>query len=122
MQFCKEYNAATQDKVGTVIPVEITCFEVGSLSAFVLANDGPANVYASSWSHKSISKVGMLYSLQRINSVITLMLQDRSFTFILKTPPASVLLQKAAGVGKGSGTPNSVKVGQVTRAQLKVQL
>ncbi|BDA47311.1 50S ribosomal protein L11 [Coccomyxa sp. Obi] len=71
MQFCKEYNAATQDKVGTVIPVEITCFE------------------------------------------------DRSFTFILKTPPASVLLQKAAGVTKGSGTPNSAKVGQVTRAQLK---
>ncbi|EIE18523.1 LSU ribosomal protein L11P [Coccomyxa subellipsoidea C-169] len=71
MQFCKEYNAATQDKVGTVIPVEITCFE------------------------------------------------DRSFTFILKTPPASVLLQKAAGVQKGSGTPNTAKVGQVTRAQLQ---
>ncbi|KAK9902055.1 hypothetical protein WJX75_002753 [Coccomyxa subellipsoidea] len=71
MQFCKEYNAATQDKVGTVIPVEITCFE------------------------------------------------DRSFTFILKTPPASVLLQKAAGVAKGSGTPNTAKVGQVTRAQLR---
>ena len=50
------------------------------------------------------------------------MLQDRSFTFILKTPPASVLLQKAAGVQKGSGTPNSAKVGQVTRAQLKVQV
>lgn len=48
-------------------------------------------------------------------------LQDRSFTFILKTPPASVLLQKAAGVAKGSGTPNSAKVGQVTRAQLKVR-
>ena len=49
-----------------------------------------------------------------------LLLQDRSFTFILKTPPASVLLQKAAGVAKGSGTPNSAKVGQVSRAQLKV--
>ena len=48
------------------------------------------------------------------------LLQDRSFTFILKTPPASVLLQKAAGVAKGSGTPNSAKVGQVSRAQLKV--
>ncbi|CAK0783323.1 hypothetical protein CVIRNUC_006522 [Coccomyxa viridis] len=71
MQFCKEYNAATQDKVGTVIPVEITCFE------------------------------------------------DRSFTFILKTPPASVLLQKAAGVAKGSGTPNEKKVGKVTQAQLR---
>ncbi|KAK9836178.1 hypothetical protein WJX81_007174 [Elliptochloris bilobata] len=71
MAFCKEYNAATQDKVGTIIPVEITVYE------------------------------------------------DRSFTFILKTPPASVLLQKAAGIEKGSGTPNTVKVGSVTRAQIK---
>ncbi|KAK9805257.1 hypothetical protein WJX72_009264 [[Myrmecia] bisecta] len=71
MQFCKEYNAATQDKVGTIIPVEITVFE------------------------------------------------DRSFTFILKTPPASVLLQKAAGIQKGSGNPKSQMVGQVTKAQLK---
>ncbi|KAK9861712.1 hypothetical protein WJX84_010097 [Apatococcus fuscideae] len=71
MQFCKSYNAATQDKIGTVIPVEITVFD------------------------------------------------DRSFTFVLKTPPASVLLQKAAGVEKGSGTPNSVKVGKITMDQLK---
>lgn len=71
MQFCKEYNAATQDKIGTVIPVEITVFE------------------------------------------------DRSFTFILKTPPASVLLAKAAGIPKGSGTPNSQKVGKVTQDQLR---
>ncbi|DBA70135.1 TPA: putative plastid ribosomal protein l11 [Trebouxia sp. C0005] len=71
MAFCKEYNAATQDKVGTVIPVEITVFE------------------------------------------------DRSFTFILKTPPASVLLAKAAGVPKGSGTPNTTKVGKISQAQLK---
>lgn len=71
MAFCKEYNAATQDKVGTVIPVEITVFE------------------------------------------------DRSFTFILKTPPASVLLAKAAGVPKGSGAPNTQKVGKISHAQLK---
>ena len=44
---------------------------------------------------------------------------DRSFTFIMKTPPAAVLLRKAAGIEKGSGTPNSVKVGTVTRAQLE---
>lgn len=44
---------------------------------------------------------------------------DRSFTFITKTPPASVLLKKAAGVDKGSGTPNSSKVGKVSRAQLE---
>ena len=49
-----------------------------------------------------------------------MLLQDRSFTFILKTPPASVLLSKAAGIPKGSGTPNSVKVGKITQAQLQV--
>jgi large subunit ribosomal protein L11 len=71
MMFCKEYNARTQDKVGLVIPVEISVFE------------------------------------------------DRSFTFVLKTPPASVLVAKAAGVEKGSGNPNKTKVGQITRAQLR---
>lgn len=71
MEFCKAYNAKTQDKPGMVIPVEIT-------------------VYA-----------------------------DRSFSFILKTPPASVLLVKAAKVKKGSGTPNTQKVGTVTREQVK---
>jgi large subunit ribosomal protein L11 len=44
---------------------------------------------------------------------------DKSFTFITKTPPAAVLLKKAAGIQKGSGTPNTVKVGSVTRAQLE---
>jgi large subunit ribosomal protein L11 len=71
MAFCKEYNAKTQDKVGLVVPVEISVFE------------------------------------------------DRSFTFILKTPPASVLIKKAAGIEKGSGNPQITKVGSITRAQLK---
>ena len=44
---------------------------------------------------------------------------DKSFTFITKTPPAAVLLKKAAGIPKGSGTPNTLKVGKVTRAQLE---
>ena len=44
---------------------------------------------------------------------------DKSFTFVTKTPPATVLLKKAAGIDKGSGTPNSNKVGKVTRAQLE---
>jgi len=44
---------------------------------------------------------------------------DKSFTFITKTPPAAVLLKKAAGIQKGSGTPNTEKVGSVTRAQLE---
>jgi large subunit ribosomal protein L11 len=51
--------------------------------------------------------------------VIITVYSDKSFTFEIKTPPAAVLLRKAAGVPKGSGTPNSVKVGKVTRAQLE---
>jgi len=70
MDFCKQYNAKTQDQTGSVIPVEITVYE------------------------------------------------DRSFTFVLKTPPASVLLCKAAGLEKGSQRPNTDKVGQISRAQL----
>jgi large subunit ribosomal protein L11 len=71
VMFCKEYNARTADKMGLVIPVEISVFE------------------------------------------------DKSYTFILKTPPASVLLTKAAGIAKGSGNPKTTKVGSVTKAQLQ---
>jgi len=71
MEFCKAYNAATQDKAGLVIPVVITVYS------------------------------------------------DRSFSFITKSPPAAVLLKKAAGLAKGSGVPNRDKVGKVTRAQLE---
>ncbi len=51
--------------------------------------------------------------------VVITVYSDRSFTFITKTPPASVLLKKAAGIPKGSSTPNTNKVGKVTRAQLE---
>ena len=51
--------------------------------------------------------------------VVITVYSDRSFTFILKTPPAAVLLRQAAGVAKGSGTPNTQKVGKVTREQLE---
>ena len=51
--------------------------------------------------------------------VIITVYTDRSFTFIMKTPPAAVLLKKAAGIKKGSGVPNRDKVGKVTRAQLE---
>ena len=51
--------------------------------------------------------------------VVISVYSDKSFTFIMKTPPASVLLKKAAGIAKGSGTPNTDKVGKVTRAQLE---
>ena len=53
-----------------------------------------------------------------IPTVITVY-SDRSFTFITKTPPATILLKKAAGIKSGSSTPNTKKVGKVTRAQLK---
>ncbi len=71
MEFCKAFNAKTQDQKGLIIPVVIT-------------------VYA-----------------------------DRSFDFITKTPPAAVLLLKAAKLEKGSGEPNKEKVGKVSRAQVK---
>ncbi|MFL2547309.1 MAG: 50S ribosomal protein L11 [Candidatus Rariloculaceae bacterium] len=51
--------------------------------------------------------------------VVITVYSDKSFTFITKTPPAAVLLKKAAGIKKGSGTPNTDKVGRVTRAQLE---
>ena len=51
--------------------------------------------------------------------VVITIYQDRSFTFIMKTPPAAVLLKKAAGLAKGSGVPNRTKVGQVTEAQVR---
>ena len=51
--------------------------------------------------------------------VIITVYSDRSFTFISKTPPAAVLLRKAAGIDKGSGIPNTTKVGKVNRAQLE---
>jgi large subunit ribosomal protein L11 len=70
MEFCKAYNAATSDKAGTIIPVEITVYE------------------------------------------------DRSFTFVLKTPPTAVLITKALGLEKGSGTPNKTKIGTLTKAQV----
>src|SRR5688572_20405656 len=70
MGFCKEFNAATKDAAGMIIPVVITVY------------------------------------------------QDKSFTFITKSPPASALLKKAAGVASGSKTPNKDKVGKVTKKQI----
>ena len=71
MEFCKTFNARTQDKQGLIIPAVIT-----------------------------------IYS-------------DRTFTFELRTPPAAVLLKRAAKLEKGSGDPSRVKVGQVTKAQVR---
>jgi len=71
MEFCKTFNARTQDKAGLIIPAVVT-------------------IYA-----------------------------DRSFTFELKTPPAAVLLKRAAKIAKGSGEPHRDKVGTVTKSQLR---
>ena len=72
MEFCKQFNAATQ-KVEKNLPIP----------------------------------------------VIITVYSDRSFTFIMKTPPASVLIRKAIGIEKGSGTPNTAKVGKISRKQLE---
>jgi large subunit ribosomal protein L11 len=71
MEFCKQYNAATESQRGTVVPVEITIYE------------------------------------------------DRSFTFVLKTPPAPVLLRQAAGLEKGSATAGRSQIGTITDDQLE---
>ena len=71
MEFCKQYNAATEAQRGNVIPVEISVYE------------------------------------------------DRSFTFVTKTPPAAKLILKAVGVDKGSATPHKTKVGRLTRDQVR---
>lgn len=71
MDFCKQFNARTQDRAGQVLPVVITVYT------------------------------------------------DKSFDFVIKTPPAAVLLLKAAGIEKGSGVPNREKVGKVTWEQVK---
>lgn len=71
MEFCKSFNEATKNQVGSTVPVEITIYE------------------------------------------------NRTYDFKLKQPPASELLKKAAGIEKGSGTPNKTKVAKITRAQLR---
>jgi len=71
MEFCKQYNAATESQRGTIIPAEITIYE------------------------------------------------DRSFTFITKTPPAAVLIKQKAGLEKGSGEPNRTKVGTISRSKVR---
>jgi large subunit ribosomal protein L11 len=70
-------------------------------------------MFCKEYNAKTADQVGMVIPVE------ISVFEDRSFTFILKTPPASVLIQKAAGVDKGSGEPNRKKVGSITRAQLQ---
>ena len=69
--------------------------------------------FVKAFNAKTADQAGMIIP------VLITVYADRSFSFILKTPPASVLLKKAAGVEKGSGVPNRDKVGKVTRAQVE---
>lgn len=134
MAFCKEYNAATQDKVGTVIPVEITVFEVSRSILLASCSVNKRSVVCPTISGAAnimfhlVTNDFECYNMCEnpfasphwVFDCHHLILQDRSFTFILKTPPASVLLAKAAGVAKGSGNPKTEKVGKISQAQLKV--
>lgn len=69
--------------------------------------------FIKSYNEKTASQVGTIVPVE-----ITIY-EDRSFTYVLKTPPAAELLKKAAGIEKGSGIPNRQKVGKVTRAQIR---
>ncbi|NJN72884.1 MAG: 50S ribosomal protein L11 [Limnothrix sp. RL_2_0] len=69
--------------------------------------------FCKEYNAKTSDKAGMIIPVE------ISVYEDRSFTFILKTPPASVLIRKAAGIEKGSGQPNKENVGSITRAQLK---
>lgn len=70
-------------------------------------------MFCKEYNAKTADQVGMVVPVE------ISVYEDRSFTFVLKTPPASVLIRKAAGIEKGSGEPNSKKVGSITRAQLQ---
>ncbi|MEL6382970.1 MAG: 50S ribosomal protein L11 [Cyanobacteria bacterium J06626_18] len=69
--------------------------------------------FCKEYNAKTADKAGLIVPVE------ISVFEDRSFTFILKTPPASVLIKKAIGIEKGSGQPQIVKVGTITRAQLK---
>jgi large subunit ribosomal protein L11 len=69
--------------------------------------------FCKEYNAKTADKAGLIVPVE------ISVFEDRSFTFILKTPPASVLIKKAIGLEKGSGEPNRTKVGSITRAQLK---
>jgi large subunit ribosomal protein L11 len=69
--------------------------------------------FCKEYNAKTADKAGLIVPVE------ISVFEDRSFTFILKTPPASVLIKKAIGIEKGSGEPNRAKVGTITRAQLK---
>ncbi len=70
-------------------------------------------MFCKEYNARTADQVGMVIPVE------ISVFEDRSFTFVLKTPPASVLIQKAAGVERGSGEPNRKKVGSITRAQLE---
>ena len=86
-----------------------------------LARFNAASIVQIMWSNTSRIEINAKTASQKglIIPVVITVFADRSYTFITKTPPASILLLKAAGVQKGSGTPNKDKVGKVTRQQVE---
>nr|YP_009402711.1 50S ribosomal protein L11 [Compsopogon caeruleus]ARX96064.1 50S ribosomal protein L11 [Compsopogon caeruleus] len=70
-------------------------------------------MFCKDYNARTADKIGLIIPVE------ILVYEDRSFTFVLKTPPASVLLAKAAGIDRGSSNPNNKKVGSVTRQQLQ---
>jgi large subunit ribosomal protein L11 len=79
---------------------------------------GPHNVNIMQFVREFNEKTGKMEEGMVVPVIITVF-KDKSFTFVLKTPPASYLLKKAAGIAKGSGTPNKEKVGKVTQKQIE---
>jgi ribosomal protein L11 len=113
MMFCKEYNARTADQPGMIIPVEITVFEVREKQAAIHTSHTSCLLPPF---QKKQAPYPFFCTLLLLPSPFTQ--QDKSFTFVLKTPPASVLLKKYAGIPKGSAQLE--KVGSITRDQLAV--
>jgi len=74
---------------------------------------------STSWSSASSSNAKTQHQTGLVIPVVITIYNDRSFTFITKTPPAAILLKRAAGLAKGSGVPNRTKVGNVSRAQVR---
>ena len=120
MMFCKEYNARTQDQAGMIIPVEITVFEVLARSRQIGPPPTETNILArDAFSRTTRLKTQWLTHFLIHSSQTPSRLQDKSFTFVLKTPPAAVLIKKAAGISKGAAKGVGEKVGSITRDQLE---
>lgn len=112
----KEEKMAVVKKIGAVVKLQLPAGKA-TPGPPVGSSLGPHGIniaaFTKEFNDKTADKVGLI-----IPVVITIY-QDRSFSFILKTPPAAVLIKKALGIESGSGKPNKTKVGQLTKAQVR---